>query len=153
MQSAREGGNVGVFDVFRIGASGLSAQRLRMESIATNLANIHTTRTDEGGPFRKKEVVFVPTDDVSGKRDFGSILQKKFEGVKVEEVTESEKPFERTYDPFHPDADKDGYVTFPNVNVMSEMSDMIAATRAYEANVNVINNAKDMFMKSLEIGR
>jgi flagellar basal-body rod protein FlgC len=143
---------VGVFDVFKIGASGLSAQRLRMESIATNLANIQTTRTDEGGPFRKKEVVFVPKD-VTDTRNFGSILQQKFEGVKVEEVTESEKPFERTYDPFHPDADKDGYVNFPNVNVMSEMSDMIAATRAYEANVNVINSAKDMFMKSLEIGR
>lgn len=143
---------MGVFDVFRIGASGLSAQRLRMESIATNMANIHTTRTDEGGPFVKKEVVFVPTE-VSDKPKFATILQQKFEGVKVEEVTESEKPFERTYDPFHPDADKDGYVTFPNVNVMSEMSDMIAATRAYEANVNVINNAKDMFMKSLEIGR
>ncbi len=143
---------MGVFDVFKIGASGLSAQRLRMESIATNLANIQTTRTDEGGPFRKKEVVFVPKD-VTDTRNFGSILQQKFEGVKVEEVTESEKPFERTYDPFHPDADKDGYVNFPNVNVMSEMSDMIAATRAYEANVNVINSAKDMFMKSLEIGR
>ncbi len=143
---------MGVFDVFKIGASGMSAQRLRMESIATNLANIHTTRTDEGGPFRKKEVVFVPTD-VPGKRSFGATFQEKLEGVKVEEVTESEKPFERTYDPFHPDADNDGYVTFPNVNVMSEMSDMIAATRAYEANVNVINSAKDMFMKSLEIGR
>jgi flagellar basal-body rod protein FlgC len=148
----REGGNMGIFDVLRISASGLKAQRTRMETIATNLANIHTTRTEEGGPFRKKEVVFT-TADVSEKKEFSTLLEQKSEGVVVEEVVESPKPLEQAYDPFHPDADGDGYVTFPNVNVMEEMADMIAATRAYEANVNMVNVAKEMFMKSLEIGR
>lgn len=143
---------MGILDVLKVSASGLKAQRTRMEAIATNLANIHTTRTEEGGPFRKKEVVFTPYDASEGK-EFGSMLQQKIEGVKVEEITESQKPFERGYDPFHPDADADGYVNFPNVNIMEEMADMVAATRAYEANINVINSTKEMFMKSLEIGK
>lgn len=143
---------MGIFDVMRISASGLKAQRTRMETIATNLSNIHTTRTEEGGPFRKKEVVFT-TADVSETREFSALLEQKSEGVVVEEVVESPKPFEQAYDPFHPDADADGYVAFPNVNVMEEMADMIAATRAYEANVNMVNAAKEMFMKSLEIGK
>ena len=143
---------MGIFDVLRISASGLKAQRMRMETVATNIANIHTTRTEEGGPFRKKDVVLSPTD-VSEASPFGSLFERKIEGVIVEDVVESAKPFEQTHDPFHPDADADGYVTFPNVNVMEEMADMIAATRAYEANVNVINNTKEMFSRSLEIGK
>jgi flagellar basal-body rod protein FlgC len=143
---------MGIFDVLRISASGLKAQRTRMETVATNIANIHTTRTEEGGPFRKKDVVFSPLD-VSETTHFGSLFQQKVEGVGVEEIVESAKPFEQTHDPFHPDADADGYVTFPNVNVMEEMADMIAATRAYEANVNVVNNTKEMFSKALEIGK
>jgi flagellar basal-body rod protein FlgC len=143
---------MGMFDVLRISASGLKAERTRMETIATNLANVHATRTDEGGPFVKKEVVFAPTD-VSEGRGFGVALQQKLEGVKVDEVVESKKPFERVYDPYHPDADASGYVTLPNVNVMEEMTDMVAATRAYEANVNMMNNVKQMFLKSLEIGK
>lgn len=143
---------MGILDVMKISASGLKAQRTRMEAIATNMANVHTTRTDEGGPYRKKEVVFTPSDVVDG-RGFGSMLQEKFEGVRVEEVIESTKSFQTTYDPYHPDADAEGYVTYPNVNVMEEMGDMIAATRAYEANINVVNNAKEMFAKALEIGK
>ena len=143
---------MGIFDVLRISASGLKAERTRMETVATNIANVHTTRTEEGGPYRKKNVVFVPTD-VTDSSPFGTLFQKKVEGVAVEEVLESTKPFERTYDPYHPDADRDGYVMLPNVNVMEEMADMIAATRAYEANVNVVNNTKEMFTKSLEIGK
>jgi len=143
---------MGILDVMKIGASGLTAERTRMEAASSNLANVHTTRTDEGGPYRKKDVVFIPTD-VSGDGSFGSMLNEKFEGGKVDEVVESEKPFEQTYDPSHPDADANGYVTYPNVNVMEEMGDMIAATRAYEANINVVNSAKDMFIKSLDIGK
>ncbi len=102
--------------------------------------------------IRKKDVVFVPAA-VEGSKGFGSMLQEKFEGVKVDEVVESSKPFEQMYDPFHPDADANGYVTLPNVNVMEEMGDMVAATRAYEANLSVVNSAKEMFMKALEIGK
>lgn len=142
---------MGLFDVFKISASGMRAQRMRMEVISTNLANIHTTRTEEGGPFVKKEVVFKQSD-VSDK-PFGAMLSKKIDGVKVDEVQESEKPFEKVYDPNHPDADAKGYVNFPNVNLMEEMADMIAATRAYEANINVINTTKEMAIKTLEIGK
>jgi flagellar basal-body rod protein FlgC len=143
---------MGILDVMKISASGLKAERTRMEATAANMANVHTTRTDEGGPYRKKEVVFAPADVTAGSR-FGSMLQEKFEGVEVKEVVESSKSFQITYDPYHPDADSEGYVTYPNVNVMEEMGDMMAATRAYEANINVVNSAKEMFTKALEIGR
>jgi flagellar basal-body rod protein FlgC len=142
---------MGMFDVLKISSSGLHAQRVRMETIATNLANIHTTRTEEGGPYKKQNVV-IGSADASGER-FSGVLSKKLEGVQVEEITESEKPFEKTYDPGHPDADREGYVTLPNVNVLEEMTDMVSATRSYEANVNVINTTKHMFLKSLEIAK
>lgn len=139
-------------DIMKISASGLKVERKRMEAIATNMANAQTTRTDEGGPYKKKDVVFISAD-VSDKKGFDAVLQGKFEGVKVDEVVDSTKPFEQMYDPFHPDADANGYVTLPNVNVMEEMGDMIAATRAYEANLNVINSAKEMSMKALDIAK
>ncbi len=142
---------MGMFDVLKISGSGLHAQRVRMDTIATNLANIHTTRTEEGGPFRKLNVVLGSSAD-SAER-FREVLSKKLEAVEVEEISESEKPFERLYDPAHPDADRDGYVTLPNVNVLEEMTDMVSATRSYEANVNVINTTKHMFLKSLEIAK
>ena len=143
---------MGILDILRISSSGMRAQRTRMEAIATNLANVNSTKTEEGGPYKKKEVVFTPSD-VSEGTPFGSMLEKKMEGVKVEEIVESQKPFERRYDPYHPDAGSDGYVSLPNVNAMEEMSDMVAATRAYEANVNVAGSVKQMFQKSLEIGQ
>jgi flagellar basal-body rod protein FlgC len=141
-----------ILDILKISASGLKAQRIRMEVIATNLANIQTTRTDEGGPYAKKEVVFTTTD-VSEAGGFGKMFSEKIEGVKVEEIANSKKHFEKAYDPGHPDADNEGYVTSPNVNLMEEMADMISATRAYEANINVVNTTKEMFMKTLEIGK
>ena len=143
---------MGVLSMLRIGASALNSQRVRMETIATNLANLHTTRTQEGGPYKKKEVVFIPTD-VSETKEFGRILSERLEGVKVDEIKSSDKPFQKIFDPGHPDADGEGYVTFPNVNLMEEMADMMAATRAYEANVNVVNTTKDMFLKALDIGK
>jgi flagellar basal-body rod protein FlgC len=141
---------MGIFDILRISSSGLKAQRTRMEVIAGNLANIHTTKTDEGGPYKKKEVVLMSTD-VSEEKSFGGVLSKKIEGVKVNSVQESVKAFEKVFDPNHPDADKEGYVTFPNVNLMEEMTDMTAATRAYEANINVLNTTKEMLIKSLDL--
>jgi len=141
---------MGIFDILRISASGLKAQRTRMEVIAGNLSNIHTTKTYECGPYRKKEVVFMSTD-VSEEKAFGSLLSKKIEGVKVNAIEESEKAFEKVFDPNHPDADEEGYVMFPNVNLMEEMTDMVAATRAYEANINVMNTTKDMLIKSLDL--
>lgn len=141
---------MGVFDILKISASGLKAQRARMEVIAGNLSNVHTTRTEEGGPYKKKEVVFV-SSDVSDEKEFGSLFSKKIEGVRIESVRESEKEFEKVFDPNHPDADQEGYVMFPNVNLMEEMTDMVAATRAYEANVNVMNTTKEMLIKSLDL--
>lgn len=142
---------MGMFDVLSISSSGLRAQRNRLEVIATNLANVHTTRTEEGGPYRKKDIVF-SSGEVSGD-SFSSLLKNKTEGVKVDAIEESSKPFERIFDPSHPDADKEGYVSLPNVNVMEEMVDMMSATRSYEANLNVISATKHMFMKALDILR
>jgi flagellar basal-body rod protein FlgC len=142
---------MGLLDIFKVSSSGMRAQRQRMEVIATNLANVHTTRTEEGGPFAKKEVVFTSAD--VSEKPFASMLSLKMEGVNVESVQESDKPFEKVYDPGHPDADAEGYVQFPNVNLMEEMADMIAATRAYEANINVINTTKELALKTLEIIR
>ena len=143
----------GILDILKISASALKAERTRMEITSSNLANIHTTRTEEGGPYKKKEVVFIDSD-ISEGEGFGRMLSDRVSsGVKVAEIKESTRDFEKVHDPGHPDADKEGYVTYPNVNLMEEMTDMIAATRAYEANINVINTTKQMFLKALEIGK
>lgn len=141
---------MGAFDIFKISASGMKAQRTRMDIVASNLANVQTTSTEEGGPYRKKDVVFKAID-VSDDKTFSGTLSRKVEGVNVETVKESDKPFQTVYNPSHPDANSEGYVTFPNVNLMEEMTDMTAAARAYEANVNVLNTTKDMFLKTLEL--
>jgi flagellar basal-body rod protein FlgC len=98
--------------------------------VASNLANVQTTSTEEGGAYRKKDVVFKAVD-VSDDKTFSGTLSKKVEGVEVEDVKESDKPFQMVYNPSHPDANSEGYVTFPNVNLMEEMTDMTAAARAY----------------------
>jgi flagellar basal-body rod protein FlgC len=152
MSSVKEGDNMGILDILKISASALKAERTRMEITSSNLANIHTTRTDEGGPYKKKEVDFTASDVSEGQR-FGRMLSNRVNGVKVDEIKESTRGFEKVHDPGHPDADKEGYVTYPNVNLMEEMTDMIAATRAYEANINAINTTKQMFLKALEIGK
>jgi flagellar basal-body rod protein FlgC len=141
---------MGAFDIFKISASGMKAQRTRMDIVASNLANVETTSTEEGGPYRKKDVVFKAVD-VSDDKTFSGTLSRKVEGVNVETVKESDKPFQTVYNPSHPDANSEGYVTLPNVNLMEEMTDMTAATRAYEANVNVLSTTKDMFLKTLEL--
>jgi len=135
---------MGNFSSIDISASGLYAQRKRMDVIANNIANATTTRTEKGGPYRKQEIVFQAH---SGKYEPGN------GGVEVEAVVESADPPKMVYDPSHPDAGPDGMVAIPNVNIVEEMVDMITATRAYEANVQAINAARLMAAKALEIGR
>jgi flagellar basal-body rod protein FlgC len=132
------------FGVFHVSASALAAQRQRMNTIASNLANAHSTRTAEGGPYKRQDVVF--TTDLQGVGTAG------LEGVKVSGIVRDESPFKMVYDPGHPDADKDGFVATPNVNIIEEMVNMMMASRAYEASVTAFNMSKAMFMKTLELG-
>ncbi|MBA4374095.1 MAG: flagellar basal body rod protein FlgC [Thermodesulfovibrio sp.] len=133
------------FGVFRVSSSALEAQRTRMNSIASNMANAHSTRTLEGGPYRRKDVVFSTKEVETG--------EKGLEGVQVSQIVEDRTPPTMVYDPGHPDADKNGYVAMPNVNVIEEMTNMMMATRAYEASVAAFNMSKGMVTKSFEIGR
>ncbi|MGB9715116.1 MAG: flagellar basal body rod protein FlgC [Thermodesulfovibrionales bacterium] len=134
------------FSVFEVSASALNAQRQRMNVIASNMANVHSTRTEEGGPYRRKDVIF---SAMSLQSDPDSHLI----GVKVTDIVPDISPFKRIYDPGHPDADKDGYVMMPNVNSLEEMVNMMMAFRAYEASVSAFNTSKMMVMKTLELGR
>lgn len=141
-----------IFDTMRISASGLTAERLRMDTIASNIANVNTTRTEEGGPYRRKVAVFRENLETEINKQTGNI-ERVSRGVKAVGVVEDDSPLQSVYDPGHPDADEKGYVMMPNVNILNEMVDMIAATRAYEANVTAINATKSMMLKALEIGR
>lgn len=138
----------------RISASGLAANRKRIEAINSNIANAQTTRTAEGGPYRRKQVVF---GSEPSRESFGEILEGKIDEsmqeVHVTEVVSSNKPPILKYEPNHPDADKNGYVVYPDINMVSEMADMMSAQRSYEANINALNTAKSMAIKALEIGR
>lgn len=127
-----------LFSSFEISSSALSAQRVRMDTVAANLANAESTRTAEGGPYQRKMVTFE------------EVLN---EGVAVAGVATDPTPGARIYEPAHPDADAEGYVQLPNVQIATEMVDMISATRAYEANVSALSAAKRMALKALEIGQ
>lgn len=141
-----------IFSALRISSSGLSAERLRMDLIANNIANAETTRTENGGPYRRKVVSF--KENLTRELDKNTNrYEPKMYGVKVGQIREDQSPLRKVYDPSHPDADKDGYVTMPNVNILNEMVDLIAASRAFEANVTAINSEKQMALKALEIGR
>ncbi|MGD9174107.1 MAG: flagellar basal body rod protein FlgC [Desulfobacterales bacterium] len=142
------------FDALHISASGLSAQRLRMNIISANLANINTTRTKTGGPYRRKDPIFAAQTPEASFRDILRDRQKEFlkEVSVVGIVEDSRKPVMK-YDPTHPDADDNGYLAMPNINLMEEMVNMISATRSYEAGVTAIQSAKDMALKALEIGQ
>lgn len=142
------------FDAMNISASALTAQRSRMNVVASNLANIHTTRTPEGGPYRKKSIVFEAENVPSSfERELEDRLEEQVKGVRVSGIEESSKPPLRIYDPSHPDADKDGYVLKPDINLMSEIVDMISASRSFEANVSAVNASKNMANRALEIGK
>ena len=138
-----------------ISASGLTAEKLRMDVISRNIANVNTTRTADGTPYRRQVVVFQEGDKQMSFSDYLNDASKTLigSGVKVAGITEDKTPFKSVYDPGHPDADEEGYVKMPNIDVMTEMVNMISASRAYEANVTAINSAKSMALKALEIGR
>lgn len=140
------------FSSMRISASGLSTERLRMDTIASNIANVSTTRGENGQPYRRKVAVFQENLEKELNK-VTNTYEAKLNGVKAVGIEEDNSPLRKVYDPSHPDADNEGYVSMPNVNVLNEMADMIAASRAYEANVTAMNTEKGMFMKALEIGR
>jgi len=150
---------MGMFDALNVSATGLTAERLRMDVTAENLANAQTTRGADGQPYRRKEVVL---SEVSGG-GFGSQLAKAIGagsasgsqpgGVEVAGITQDQTPGKLVYDPGHPDADAKGYVRMPNVDTVAEMVDLISASRAYEANVTAMNSAKQMFSKTLDLLR
>lgn len=144
---------MGMFDAIDSAASGLTAERLRMDVISNNIANANTTRTAAGGAYRRQMVVFQPRTDA--RASFRQELDQQMQsgtGVRVVEIKQDQSPLRTVYDPSHPDANRDGYVEMPNINVVTEMVDMITATRAYEANVAAVNAAKSMALKALEIG-
>ena len=138
-----------------ISGSGLAASRLRMDILSQNIANAATTRTEDGGPYRRKMVVYEPAEQSS----FKHMLQNKInetstpKGVKVTKIVDDTSDFTPVYDPTHPDANEDGYVMMPNVNPIKETIDMMAATRAYDANITVFNAVKGMAVKALDMGR
>jgi len=134
---------MGLFNTLRISASGLSAERLRMDTISSNIANVNTTRGKDGEAYTRKIAVFKENLD----NELG------LNGVKAVAIVDDKTPLEEVYDPTHPDADENGYVTMPNVDILTEMADMIVASRSYEANANTLDANKSMFMKALEIGK
>lgn len=150
-----------VFAALRTSASGLAAQRLRMDLISNNIANAETTRTDEGGAYRRQQVVFTPR--MTGRIPFfemlrGDHLRGDVPGVEVQgiqplAIVEDQTPTRMAYDPTHPDANPEGFVELPNVNIVTEMTDMLSATRSYEANVTVFNAAKQMAQRAIDIAR
>lgn len=167
-------GMIGLFNSLNISATGLRAQRVRQNVIASNLANAETTRTDEGGPYKKQSVVFEADPAEHDQRfifgpdqlrgfttktnhmripDGEFPIKKEYigSGVKVSAIVKDESPARLVYDPTHPDSNEQGYVAMPNVNVVQEMTDMISATRAYEASVTAFNSSKSMLMKALEL--
>lgn len=147
---------MGYFDSLDIGASALTAQRLRMDTISQNIANINTTRTEDGTPYRRKTVIFEERSDSTPFSEYLTESSKNLvagKGVRVARIVEDTSPFKKVYDPGHPDANEEGYVEMPNVDIITEMVNMISATRAYEANVTSINTAKSLALKALEIGK
>lgn len=141
-----------VFDSMRISTSGLAAERLRMDTIASNMANASTTRGVDGKPYVRKIAVFQENFKREVNRKTGKI-SKELLGVKAVKIVEDKSPLRNVYEPEHPDADENGYVKMPNVNPLNEMADLIASSRAYEANVTCISVQKSILNKTLEIGR
>jgi flagellar basal-body rod protein FlgC len=147
-----------IFSSLDISASALTAERLRMDLISQNIANANTTKTENGGPYRRKILVFQAK---GGSKPFSEYLSDASKsklgqvggGVKVAQITEDKSAFKKVFDPGNPQADKDGYVLMPNVDITTEMVNMVTASRAYEANITALNTTKSMALKALEIGR
>jgi flagellar basal-body rod protein FlgC len=145
------------WQALRIGSSGLTAQRLRLDLISNNIANAQTTRTEKGGPYQRQDVVFMPREEntsvpqsIRARRGELSTVQG---GVRVAQITTDTQAGPRVYDPTNPDADANGYVNYPNVDIVVEMTNMLSATRSYEANLASVEAVKRMALKALEIGK
>jgi len=144
-----------LFSSMQISAAGMSAQRTRMDIVAANIANAESTRTQEGGPYRRQQVVF---QAISSEKPFSAVFSDSISGkepksVKVSDVVQDQSPFQKIYDPSHPDADKNGMVNQPNVNTVVEMVDMNSAARSFEANVTAMEASKRMLLKAMELLR
>ena len=144
-----------IFSSFGVNASGMTAERYRMDIISQNVANANTTRTEDGTPYRRKVVTF--EEKSTDINSFGTIFRRARgmdtgDGVKATGVYEDQSDFTMTYDPSHPDADENGYVYYPNVNIVTEMTNMIDAERSYQANATAFDASKSIAMKGLEIG-
>lgn len=142
---------MGMFNALNIHTSGLTAERFRMDTISTNIANAETTRTEEGGPYIRKIAVF--QEQLKTEMNRAGRPERVSSGIKAVAVADSEEETPLVYRPEHPDADENGYVRMPNVNLMTEMIDMMVARRAYEANLTALNTSKAILVKTLEIGR
>jgi flagellar basal-body rod protein FlgC len=141
-----------LFSTLSVSASGMAAQRARTEVLVENLANSETTRTPEGGPYRRKDVVFTEDSNIgSFSSELDSALGPALSGVAVSEISIDASGPEMRYQPGHPDADKDGYVAYPKINPAEDMVDLMGASRGYEANVAAISAVKDMINKSLDL--
>jgi len=138
------------FTAFRIAGSGLSAQRKKMDVVSSNIANVMTTSTPEGGPYKRKVMSFA-SDPI--EKGFDLNLKDAVNAVKVDQITEDQQGLVTIYDPAHPDANEDGFVMLPNVSLMVEMTEMITAARAYEANATAFDATKNMAMKAMDIGK
>ena len=138
------------FSSMRVSASGLDAQMKRMNTISSNIANAETTKTDQGGPYKRKDPLLAAQTD---RESFGEILQNELDdsiqGVQVQEIVEDQRGPRMVYNPNHPQANAEGYVAMPNVNTVEEMANMISSQRSYEANVTAMNSAKQMAQKAL----
>lgn len=145
-----------LFGAIDTSASGMTAERLRMDVISNNIANVNTTRTAQGTAYRRKYVVFEPRTnsiDSSFLKVFSNEIAQPGNGVRAVKIHDDMTPFKLKYDPSNPDANRQGYVEMPNVNIVEEMTDMITASRAYEANVTAMNSAKSIAMRTLDIGK
>ncbi len=147
-----------LFKILGVSSTGMQAQRSRMTVVTGNMVNSETTRTPEGGPYKRRDVVFqaVPLEDESSTLTTIGLPQRPSSGivgVEVAGVRESAKTPKRIYDPHHPDADAEGYVAYPDINVMEEMADLMSAVRSYEANLAVFNATKGLLRRLLEFGR
>jgi len=138
-----------IFRSFQISGSALMAEKVRVDTVASNLANLQTTRTASGGPYQRKTVVFAERLAMVNQVP----PSYRGRGVNVVTIVEDTNPPRLEYDPEHPDANVDGYVAYPNVEMAKEMTDLVTASRSYEANSTVINTAKSLYLKALEIGR
>jgi flagellar basal-body rod protein FlgC len=145
------------WQALRIGSSGLTAQRLRLDLISNNIANAQTTRTEKGGPFQRQDVIFMPEEQNASLPQSVALRQGDLSslqgGVRVAQITTDTDAGPRVYDPTHPDADANGYVNYPNVDIVVEMTNMLSATRSYEANLASVEAVKRMALKALDIGK